>query len=207
MAEFPKPFPTPSEFSLNVDFQDVATGRGYIEFFAGELDTGKVLSTINFYATFTKLKTILTNVAADEDFDVVIQQPISFQGDVIVTLPAYFQNKNVGNETPSSTVTVKLRKWDGTTETDLATDAVTVADTLTPGEIRGQIFTTKLTMPRTHFAKGETLRLTIAGTATGSAGEVLWIYRDPADRSVTTDAAYPLDTSKLNVQIPVVIDT
>ena len=191
---------------ISYDWADIASGRGYVEFDLGELDEGKQLMGQQTPATVGKLYSSARNQAVDEDFDFEIQDPITFQGVTYIVVPIYFNNQVAGATTITSTVTIKIRHWDGTTETELANGTVGVSQALNAfNESRYQTHSFGITLPRTTFCKDETLRITITATSTASADKVLYIYRDPANRSVAvTVPAENMYTTRLTAKMPVV---
>ena len=205
-------FTTASDPAIaSYDWVDIATRTGYIELFVGETEGAKVLVTKPFYAEKSKEYSIATDTAVDEDFDILLGKPLEIEGDAIVTIPTYLWNNTGGTLTLTSTLTITLRKWDGTTETDLATDSVAISGNLLTEQKRGEIHSIGLTVPKTHFKDGDTIRLNVTATSSGAAGKIIYFFRDPKNRDVTafglaTDASYPLSSTIMNINLPTNID-
>ena len=204
--------PLPNDAIASYDWQDIASGNGYINFYPVETEGGKMLTkTTSVFATSGKL---YSNVATgiDEDFDVTFTIPTTINGKVLITLPMLFSKGDTTDAiTPSSTITVYIRHWDGTTETDLGTDNV-AASIVIGGAAYGSkqgMYSFALDITKKHFAAGDTLRYTLTGTSVaGGTGAAIWIYRDPADRTATYSYGVggDLDTTKTTIAIPVDID-
>lgn len=201
-------FSTATESILSFDWSDTAKGIGYINYYPCETEDGKILATTtSIYATNGKAYSNATSTTFDEDFDLVMGKATTIEGDVLISIPVFFQNNKSGNpEVVSSNLTLKIRHWDGTTETDLATGTVTATASPTgspnPDPDADAIYSFSLTVANTHFAEGDTLRYSIAGTSTGHAQLILLVYRDPAARVFDSE----MDTSRTTISIPIKIN-
>ena len=202
-------FTTTSPKLVNYDWTDVIAGVGYVNYYPVETENGKELAiTQSIYATNGKEYTSATNTTYDEDFDLTIDKPFDLEGDVLITIPVWFHNSKSSSYLDiASTITVKIRHYDGTTETDLATGSVTATANV-PGSPTGSdydrdyMYSFSLSVPKTHFSKDDILRYTISGTSTGDAQLHLRIYRDPAARVFDDE----MDTSKTTIAIPMKIE-
>ena len=214
MPIHPQPFPAlPNDAVATYDWQDIASGQGYINLYPAETEDTKLLTkTTEIYPTYGKLYSDATNTAFDEDFDITFTVPLTVEGLVLITLPVYFAKGNTTDAiTPTSTLTLYIRHWDGTTETTLASDSV-VASMELGGAAYGKgakVYSFSLDVSKTHFAAGSTLRYTITGTSTGNAAKFLWVYRDTANRTVAVTlppGTTEMETSKTLIAIPINID-
>ncbi len=139
----------------------------------------------------------------DVDFDLSqFQLPRTIEGDGIVKV-------NLSGDSTQShgnlILTVKLRKWDGSSETEI----VSVTAATEAGFLAGarNSFTLKLVIPRTHFKKGENIRLTII--VSSESTEHMALAHNPRDTAVTnSDNATNLDAggSRLSLVIPFKLD-
>ena len=84
---------------------------------------------------------------------------------------------------------IQLRKWDGSTETDIVSGQTA---TLQPPANSGEdeaIINMSVTVPQTHFKRGETLRITVEGWAktvdAGNPAGEFFIGHDPQNRDST----------------------
>ena len=200
-----------SEQLVNYDWTDVIAGVGYVNYYPYESEDTKLLATTTaVYATSGKLYSNATAQTFDEDFDLTIDKPFDIDGTVLVTIPIFlFNNKTDEAQTPTSTLTVYIRKYSGTTETNLASDSVTTAVSLTGvgGGTAQVIYSFTLPVAKTHFASGDILRYTITGTSTGDAQLGVYVYRDPANRSVAIKLPVGyMDTTRTTIAIPMKIE-
>ena len=206
----PEPFTTTQQQVVTYDWSDITAGVSYRNFYPAETEDGKVLySQTTLYATNFKEFSIATNTAFDEDFDILINEPITINGDVIVTFAVIFKNNTASNPTTiSSDLTVKIRKWDGTTETDLGTATVTASAIIgntAPNNVTEYTYSFSINVLNQFIPSGSTLRYSIIGTSTLDAAKLLYIGRDPANRSSATifDPNSSADTTRTTVSVPI----
>jgi len=196
-------FTTASQRLATYDWEDLANGIGYRNFYPCETENGKILvTTTSVYATNDKRYTRTDIGAYDEDFDIVLGKPLTIDGDVLVTIPAYFKNNSGGTITVTTDATFKIRKWDGTTETDLATGTATIAKSIPATSISDGIWSFSLTIDNVHFSAGETLRFSISGT---DANDHLFLYRDPAATAPDISTS-ELATTRMTLAVPIKIE-
>ena len=127
----------------------------------------------------------------EKDFDLEFGQPRNIKGDFFGNLMISTADTG-GSYGTSVKTTTKLRKWDGTTETEiLSIDAE--GGGAGAGATVSTIFGISGTFPLTHFKAGETLRITImiytkstSGTASTTDGNI-YLGSDPNNR---TDALF-----------------
>lgn len=172
MAEIlPVNFAIPGEASVvSYSYSDIADGSGIVNLYATSFSdstgtygvlTNQIMpvpntssagnsATISAQGADTKL--------IDDDKDIVFNVPKILRGKVLVNLAW-----SAGDSSCSSFeayAIVRCRKWDGTTETELAS----VQTTTISGSVNSTYYRSEqmyFTVPTTHFAKGETLRFTI----------------------------------------------
>jgi hypothetical protein len=204
MAGVPVNFQAFSNVLANYDFVDIASGTGYIKFYAGKTVDLALLSNFSYYAnpsnsdsgTFTGG---VSRIVLDVDFDVLLNRPLDLKGTAIVNVPFYY---NSGGNVSIWYLKILVRKWDGATETEVASnDSIGYSTSGAP--YNGyQMTATDVTIPLTHYKKGETLRLTIQvwGYTTGGVNCQILISHDPAGRTWDGTGAV---SSKLEFQCPV----
>jgi len=167
-------FPSkPPEAVASFNWEDIAEGTGIIVFyaFATDSDSGLEYHLTNqptIYSSKIESATTSGNTESlDLDFDLSqFNSPRIVEGTALISF-TMTGTAGVGT-TCETTATVYIRKWDGTTETNLVSDTspllVAVNNTVK------ELVTMPLTVPRTQFAKGDTLRLTFVLTTVKSAG-------------------------------------
>ena len=173
-------------------FTDLASGTGFVTYngFNSEDSNGLDFHLTEKSTGFSQVvgQTIDlsgSGTAFDLDFDTsTFNLPRTIEGEAIVTLGCGLESLvTTGGR---ATITVKIRKWDGSTETEIvsvtsATDILTV----TAGNNEQELLVIPLTVPRTLIKKGELLRLTIIieYTKVGGSGDGRVILgHDPKDR-------------------------
>lgn len=183
---------------INYDFIDIITGKGIIELYGSDYRTGTtqtyILTTKPFYAQQGFVAYAAAS-AVDQDFDIKLQRPLILDGDMYVGIPMIVDG--TGND--SVIMTCLLRKWDGTTETEI------VSDTQTRTPLPGGLFNMwmfKLSIPRTGYKSGETIRVTVQVTV--PTGKIYTIFWDPKNRSKINGTINTAETTQLIVQLPVV---
>lgn len=208
------------------DYKDLASGTGIIEFYPGNAGTDFILADNKFYSEKT-LSEAIQNASTggwiiDKDFDVMLNLPRTLKGTCIVSVPIGVQSSN-GGTTCTTYIKATLRKWDGVTETDIATATGTswVTSPANPNMYDYNLTTLKMTIPSTHIKKGEYIRLTIELHGTCGAGNPCYFFfgHDPMNRAssdynaeeypvggVFTPLTFGTEPSILTAQIPFRID-
>ena len=190
-------FTTGTQSVATYDYKDLAAQTGYRSFYPMDFQGGTyALSTQENYSDVG-----YTKGAADIDFDLLMKTPETVKGDVIVNIPCLRHNKSGGSLTIGYTATVYIRKWDGTTETDLGNAVATESISMGPTEYRYKMNALKVAVAETHFAEGDTLRVSVVFVQTGS--EEIYFGHDPIDRTVTNWTEGP----RMKVDIPFRIET
>jgi|TARA_Y100000296_G_C5128766_1_gene234323 hypothetical protein len=153
--------------TLSVNFTDFATGKGIVDFFFGTVAGSNRLSETAWYSDLifkpgTVSVSATANQSLDEDFDVDFIKSVTIEGDAIATICWAIRNDEVYNS-PEVYPIVKIRKWDGSTETDIVsvtgTSKFPRMDSIST--LATDIFSLKLTIPKTNFKKGESLRVSV----------------------------------------------
>jgi hypothetical protein len=158
-----------SEQSIaSYNFVDVAAGTGVVEFFLGEAVDVKRLSNSKFYSRRTLIDSGQIASPSDDtkvldiDFDIEFVEPQIIDGKTVITIPMGMLIRNA-SKTSTTYIIAKVRKWDGTTETELASNTSGELSLTTTGtdEYARVMTCIDLDIPSTIFRAGETLRLTI----------------------------------------------
>lgn len=198
------------------DAVDVLSGTGLTNLYAGEVclsgaSIDYLLSSVRYYsnkvctANYTGTNSAFTQ-QFDLDFDVLINRPTTIEGITNVNIPIHITHSG-GTAGSSSTayIVAKIRKWDGTTETEIASNTSKLFQA-SYGTNNYDISAVYLDIPETTFKVGEYLRLTCIGYAqrTQDGDYVVTMAYDPMNRSLGWDAAG--SPSSLIFQMPQRID-
>ena len=161
---------TGGDVQVNYDFADVISGTGYIAFYLQAANEGSpspstayqlTRQTMRSYPVSSQGSTATSSdtKVLDLDFDYLLDRPLTLSGDAICDISTSLDDgPNVG--TAEHFVIVKIRKWDGSTETDLVTSQ---GDTFTRSGGTSTAYyrnTLKFNIPQTHFKKGDSIRVT-----------------------------------------------
>ena len=190
------------------NFIEITTGKGIMALNAGKTVDANIILGSTFYSN-----TVLTSsgnmgvsgnaLRINNDFDFELSAPLTIEGQAIISAPIAVRRSGSSN---SGFFIFKIRKWDGTTETEIASNQ---SSTHTNNSISGTTYrmtATDITIPRTHFKIGETLRITIEVWGSGQASPCYVEYaHDPMNRTTGWDATGAVP-SKLTFQIPIRIN-
>ena len=189
--------------NANYDYLDIASGAGIITFYGAIDQSGNGILTTNSNIASDDIETRTVGgagVRIDKDFDVTVNKPMTLRGIMYAHVP---MKMGYVASTHNAYIIVKLRKWDGAAETEIAsgtssTTQVAVADGLPDHD---PIKHVKITIPTTVFKQGETIRVTLhvyddVGT------EYVAVAFDPRNRvSAITKAGDPqYFTGSMNTQ-------
>lgn len=175
-------------YLVNFDYTDVASGTGIIHF-KGFNASGWKLGTGDFYSSsiiaYASAGTTDFTKVLDLDFDLSsFNSPRTIKGKGIVQF-CFIVERKAGNGRSYGYVVAKLRKWDGTSETEIANVTSSTLSSLSSANPEREIACLSLTIPKTHFKKEDILRLTLEGwskvISEGSAGWI-GIGTDPKNR-------------------------
>ncbi len=163
-------FPPRREVLVNYDWIDVVSATGYILFdgFNAKDSVGDKYTLIDAShspalmgtgASFSPMTIVIGNsgLSFDKDFDLTqFQLPRTLEGDAFVRIPIAAGGVTISNVT----IVAKIRKYTGS-EVEIIS---TTSDTFTALSNTNYFKTLKLVVPKTHFKKGDVLRLTIQVT-------------------------------------------
>ena len=192
-------FTTASPAIASYDFTDILEGTGTIIFQGYRTDAGAyILSQSQPFSkdietTHTGGGTGAYVLVGDNDFDLSpfkISQTI--KGVAIVNI----SQKSVTSG--ASRFTIKVRKWDGSSETEIVSVTANAEGT-------SDIVThcVNLTVPSTPFAAGDVLRLTIETWINSGTSQTMYYSHDPQNRDGANiiPSATPV-TTKLEFHCP-----
>ncbi len=193
------------------NFTDIAEGTGINKFwfFTSETNGGadEHISTNQSYSMEIETDygiTSITNLVlkTDEDYDLSeFNLPKTIEGTAIANIGF---RVNASSGTIGGAVKVLIRKWDGSSETEIAQGFS--QEITTTGEEK-VILVIPITIPKTHFKKGETLRVTLQGYgrigSIGNSGNGT-IGHDPfnsdgANIIPSTDSPRTITSSNINI--------
>lgn len=212
----PPVFRKSSEAAIaSYSFTDIAEGTGIVKYYGFvEEDSGGVDYYLSTQAVFSRDIDITATGGAsasiDADFDLPpFNLPRTVKGTALVTF-TFSLVTGVGTG-GTATATAKIRKWDGSSETDLVTGT---SQTITLGgeESQKDLSVMSLVVPETLFKTGEILRLTMGVTWTRTAGAnngTVYLGTDPQNRDGTNIAPStdsPATTTKLEFYCPFKVD-
>ena len=203
-------------------YTDIAEGTGVVLFYGfNSHDDGTDDYHLGINAVRSNDKITINTAAGaanakrlDIDFDVTFNRPQNIKGNAIGTISWIAGDSNTANYGGTSYAVMKIRKWDGTTETEIASNTKSETFTVPNLEANGTVKLVRANIASVnHFKKGETLRVTIELWSTGgSSGTTIGLCHDPADRAVTT-AEYGVsgidlapETTQLKIYVPFVLD-
>lgn len=208
-----QPFTTSSPVAALYSYQDIADGTGVIAFdgalSATSTGDSYILTTNTLFSN--DIETTGSTVAAasptyaksyDIDFDVVLNSPRYLKGNAKFNLTSYIQGV-AGAGNVSQYLIIKVRHWNGTTETDITT---VQTETHSPGAASGvKEFLVDVDITGYHFAKGDTLRITVEGWGTrANAGSTILaaLGHDPMQRDTAQFPANDNYTTAAKFYIP-----
>ena len=194
------------EILVNYDWIDVADSTGFVEYEAWvAMGSYKLIRTTFSNRLFscismsgaTKVSLTVsttTNTESyvkilDQDFDLEsFKLPRNIKGDVYINLSYASMASTSSYDTK---ITAKIRKWNGSVETEIADDSTLDLQEAGDGNQQHADLSLKVTVPLTRFKVGEQLRLTIEGYAKLVAGQPVQniqmaIAGDPADGTATS---------------------
>lgn len=226
----PRVYRKSPDVGINFSFFDIAAGTGFQTYFCGRVASGGLteykMSQNQFYSskiiTATSGAHVSMTLKNDVDFDVLMNTTRTVRGDAIINIPSGIQ-QGTTSEQVYLVNEVIVRKWDGTTETDLATASGSLmnVNARPAGKYRYFLDSFPISIPETTFQPGETLRVTVnqyekSGGATPS---YVMIGHSPFniasggtifDEFVTfegdREGTNIIETKTLSVQIPFKLD-
>lgn len=181
-------------------YKDVSSGKSVVDYYGGDVSGAYFLSQNQFWSANVRsgVGTVGSGARADEDFDIEFEKSRVIEGVCLVNVPFGINDSGTAG---SMFARIKIRKWDGTTETELADGDSQPFSWTGAAAYHFTIKLVKVDIPKTKFKKGETLRVTIElYTIGGNAGDAIYLCHDPKDRAIPNDSdSIP---SVMVVQVP-----
>jgi len=179
----PNRFNTGAQALATYDFVDFAQGFGRVSLYLADIEGGTTIltSNSNLYGKEGYIS-VGDTASVDKDFDLVVTKPFDTGTQVSFTI-AHGMTTN-SSVSPSNGITIYVRKYSGSTETDLGNTDVTFRS----GTFGSGTYTTPLTgvitIPRTHFGIGDILRISIVESFPDLSGAQTWYFgTDPIGRN------------------------
>ena len=184
-------------YNVTYTFQDFLTNTSYLTLYATHLtDSGaNAVTTLSSQRIDSDpVKTSNTSYTTggvdtkfiDYDYDLLLDNPLEIKGKAKINITFRI---NVVGGTISAWVIAKLRKWDGSSETEIASGTST---TISATGIKRASIEIDISS-KIHLKKGDTLRLTIEGwvNSTNAANDIFF-YHDSGNNK-----AYAYETDSL----------
>ena len=214
----PEPFTTASPIIASFDYTDVLEGTGVLKLqgFKSADSTGNhyrlsretlittAIETTSATKTFTADQAPVQGL--DLDFNLgVFNMPKTIMGTLNICTSLGATRVGAGGSGFNGYAIYKLRKYDGTTETEIGSVQSQNVIIAGEGSARNQV-SVVMSLTETHFNVGDILRLTVEawGTAreTAESEGTLTIPHDPANRNGTVITPATTTTTKLDVYTP-----
>lgn len=179
------------------DFFDLATGIGYKRSYCMDVDGDFVLSQNILYGNIG-FSNFTTSIDIDFDSSVALK-PFTIKGDFFINIPmTRVRDGTGGSSLMSYTVTVTIRHWDGSTETDLGTDSATESSNMSANQVKHKVHAFKININKRLFKVGDLLRISVIGTAESSEFGTTTLGHDPKSRTFTNFT----DSSAITIDTP-----
>lgn len=172
----PQPFPIPAETAIaTYSYTDIADATGIVEFYP----------TTSSTATTTFVHRLITNTSQysenegvttasgslNLDFDVTFNATQTIEGKMYAQIPLSLK---ASSGTVTLSVSLTVIHYDGTTETVIGTAQTTrVLSTTTTSSFVNTMVNCTWNISKKIFKKGETLRLTLTDTVSGSGTKTI----------------------------------
>ena len=204
------------------DYVDIASGTGFVTFYGGRVSVsganvsgGFVLRGDKFYSDL--ITTYRAGNAANQaftnihelDFDIDFKRPMTVHGLLLASVPYGLKTASAAKQYEAK-IQVLVRKWDGTTETEIANNYGDVLQVITAIEWL-KMGAIDVNVPKTHFKAEETLRITVIywgrEAQTGADTFDSYLGHDPQGRTTADDETvdWGTDVTVMSFQVPFVI--
>ena len=209
-------FPLPSESAVaSYNYTDMAEGTGVTMFYLAATNGDNILTPNQIYSDVIEYSTGEHNLTTDfvknmdVDYDLsAFNSPRTVKGTAYINFTGH-QWKS-GTAVVTSKFTIKVRKWDGVTETEIG-NATTAEITDAAGY---KLTALAIPLTQTHFGIGDVLRVTIEGYDKEDAHfsdttNILIVGQDPMNRDGTyiiPSTDNPVSITQTKIWIPFKID-
>lgn len=209
-----KKFTTTSPVVASFDFSDIASGTGYENYYpmsrentsgiTYNLTSQQIYSADNYRdvvrsgsseVEFTKDR--------DDDFDLTeFKFAKTASGVMSINIPYIYESDSAVNPN-SFYFVVRLRKWDGTTETEVASVQTETVDSIATTAAY-DLFSCGVDVPKTHFRVGDILRVTIEVWTefTGAFQQLSIAYGISPNNQASEYLTTEFETTQSLVQVP-----
>lgn len=198
---------TTENITANYDFFDLASKTGYKRFYAIVNGSSENLVTTTIDGNSWRITTATGGTPIQTyNFDLSFKAPTIIKGSAMVaaTVEAY---GGTSGATTSANVKVTIKKVNksnvvSTISSQQTSDSVSVSGTTTASRRVGLTFT----IPRTHFAINEKLRLEVefhGSSGSGTGLQAMRLYFDPANRGTISNETYTGASPATNLLIDV----
>ena len=194
-------------------FSEISSGVGYVEFYLGYVGNGDQRLILvpqdnsQVFRSFSPTEQASPVLALDHDYDFEIQDTVTFEGEAYINVPIAAHNTGTTNDI-SIYIIAKIRKWNGSSETDLSSGGQSATLNLGATSEEYSITQCNPDISRTTFKKGETLRVTIEvwySAPASTAGTVKYAT-NPANRTNSWDSSGAVP-SRSTVWLPIILET
>lgn len=192
-------FRAPATSITSYPYEDIADGTGIVDYSGCRVGIDATAANDEYILTTNNVVPNITKTAAnlDEDFDVIFTAPKIIQGDATIVLPI---SASSGGAAITGTPQITIIHYDGSTETVISAQT-TFQNATAAGAAEYHDITCKMTIPRTHFKKGEILRINVVVTKAGTS-PVVELWHNPAG----TTSNFTDSGGNMKVYIPFILD-
>ena len=194
----------------NYNYLNTATGSAYLKLYAGDYSDANQLFDIPIYSCngYTEVG---TETALDIDFDLKITKQIIIKGNALVSFAVSHYNITGTQVNPSQTITytAKIRKWDGSTETEIASETIDIGgEAIDASENKKYRKTKNVTIPKTKYSKDDSQKVSLISEAT-NANQKIYLAHDPKNRTtgITHGGTQNWTNTELLCLIPIQVVT
>ena len=185
-------FTTVTPISALYSFIQIVTKQGVAKFYpADSINPSYFLTSES--DTNSQIGFKNNTAAVDIDCDVVIGEPMTIEGQAIISVP-FWDAANAGGSTTA--ITIAIKKDDGSESIIVTSTKDCVIDS---NEFKMMVF--ELTVPKTDLAIGDILRFTIAYPERLDANKTLRVFFDPSNLNIT--ATILTTTTKVNIPVKI----
>ena len=220
-----KKYQTQSTNIQSYNYTDIAEGTGVINFklFTTTDSVGNdyILGTQTLYSSLIDTAVSCTasyenfTKVGDLDFDLTpFNTPKDIKGTAVFQFSHLAKSAGSANTSLDGYTIVRVRKWNGTTETEIGSAQSPTLSPTVSGDEKSGIVCMEATLTNTHFAAGEILRVTVEmwvkATDVGTNSGVYYVGHDPVNRDSTSADGIKPSVDPLiqtfNVYIPFRLD-